>query len=57
MKDIKWRGGKFQTYQTRFGNGNPQQKEISNSIHTQGLKLKSPGPYKLPHLRIPTFKP
>ena len=43
MKDIKWRGGKFQTYQTRFGNGNPQQKEISNSIHTQGLKLKSPG--------------
>ena len=22
-KDIKWRGGKFQTYQSRFGNGNP----------------------------------
>ena len=25
-KDIKWRGGRFQTYQTRFGNGNPRQK-------------------------------
>ncbi len=21
-KDIKWRGGRFQTYQSRFGNGN-----------------------------------
>jgi|TARA_B100000073_G_C23674367_1_gene549935 hypothetical protein len=42
-KDIKWRGGRFQTYQTRFGNGNPRQKDISNSIHEQGLKLKSPG--------------
>ena len=41
--DVKWRGGRFQTYQTRFGNGNPKQKEISNSIHQQGLKLKSPG--------------
>ena len=42
-KDIKWRGGRFQTYQTRFGNGNPKQKEISNSITAQGLKLTSPG--------------
>ena len=31
-KDIKWRGGRFQTFQSRFGNGNPAQKEISNSI-------------------------
>jgi hypothetical protein len=42
-KDIKWRGGRFQTYQSRFGNGNPAHKEIRNSIHEQGLKLTSPG--------------
>tara|TARA_Y100000593_G_C4262494_1_gene312974 strand:- start:43 stop:1176 length:1134 start_codon:yes stop_codon:yes gene_type:complete len=42
-KDIKWRGGRFQTFQSRFGNGNPAQKEISNSITEQGLKLTSPG--------------
>ena len=42
-KDIKWRGGRFQTYQSRFGNGNPAQKDISNSITEQGLKLTSPG--------------
>ena len=42
-KDIKWRGGRFQTYQSRFGNGNPAHKDIRNSIHEQGLKLTSPG--------------
>ena len=42
-KDIKWRGGRFQTYQSRFDNGNPAHKEIRNSIHEQGLKLTSPG--------------
>lgn len=42
-KDIKWRGGRFQTYKSRFGNGNPFHKEIRNSIHEQGLKLTSPG--------------
>ena len=42
-KDIKWRGGRFQTYQSRFGNGNPFHKEIRNSITEQGLKLTSPG--------------
>ena len=42
-KDIKWRGGRFQTYQSRFGNGNPAHKDIRNSIHEQGLKLSSPG--------------
>ena len=31
-KDIKWRGGRFQTYQSRLGNGNPAHKMPTISI-------------------------
>jgi hypothetical protein len=43
LKDIKWRGGLYQIYQTRFLGGNPRHTDIKNSIHIQGLKLESPG--------------
>jgi hypothetical protein len=42
IDQIKTRGGLYQTFDSRFGTGNPEHNNISTSIHN-GLKLNLPG--------------
>jgi hypothetical protein len=42
IDEIKTRGGGYQTFDSRFGTGNPEHDNISTSIHN-GLKLNLPG--------------